>query len=258
MHLSLLEQCDISIDSLGEVVLQDAFLAWDNKQIIRKGRERRVFLFELYLLFAKEVKDSSGIVKYHFKHKVMTSELGVTEHIEGDECKFAVWTGRAPMLSDYRMVLKANTLETKQIWVKKLREVIQETYFSGASLTLPKSPAKSSNSSKTAASSQRSSKDMDDTLCENDHDGSSLASYGSGNTTDSDKVSSKRHLVARCSCESRCSEYCYSCVFPQNKWHGIVMPNGISKNTFSSQIWWFGAQSHRPSLISVTFGDDNV
>lgn len=185
MHLSLLEQCDISIDSLGEVVLQDSFLAWDNKQIIRKGRERRVFLFELYLVLAKEVKDSSGIVKYHFKHKLMTSELGVTEHIEGDECKFAVWTGRAPMLSDYRIVLKANNLEAKQIWVKKLREVIQETYFSGASLTLPKSPAKAMK----AASSQRSSKDLDDTLTENDHDGSSLASFGSGNTTDSEKVS---------------------------------------------------------------------
>lgn len=184
MHLSLLEQCDISIDNLGEVVLQDSFLVWDNKQIIRKGRERRVFLFELYVLFAKEVKDSSGIVKYHFKHKVMTSDSGVTEHIEGDECKFAVWTGRAPMQSDCRIILKANNLETKQIWVKKLREVIQETYFSGASLTLPKSPAKT-----TKASSQRSSKDMDDTLCENDHDGSSLASFGSGNTTDSDKVS---------------------------------------------------------------------
>lgn len=183
MHLSLLEQCDISIDNLGEVVLQDSFQAWDNKQIIRKGRDRRVFLFELYLLFAKEVKDSNGVVKYHFKHKVMSSELGVTEHIEGDECKFAVWTGRAPMVSEYRVVLKANNLEIKQIWVKRLREVIQETYFSGASLTLPKSPAK------TTKASQRSSKDMEDTLCENDHDGSSLASFGSGNTTDSDKVS---------------------------------------------------------------------
>ncbi|XP_031622402.1 kalirin isoform X2 [Contarinia nasturtii] len=185
MHLSNLEQCDIPIDNLGEVVLQDSFLVMENKQLIRKGRERRVFLFELYLLFAKEVKDSNGINKYHFKHKVMTSELGVTEHIEGDECKFAVWTGRAPMVSDYRIVLKANNLETKQIWVKKLREVIQETYFSGASLTLPKSPAKSS---KATAASQRSSKDLEDTLCENDHDGSSLASFGSGNTTDSDKA----------------------------------------------------------------------
>lgn len=180
IHLSYLEQCDVSLDSLGDVVLQDTFSAWDTKQIIRKGRDRRVFLFELYLLFAKEI----GVNRYQFKHKLMTSELGVTEHIEGDECKFAVWTGRAPMLSDYRIILKANTLEAKQVWVKKLREVIQETYFSGASLTLPKSPAKSAK-----ASSQRSSKDLDDTVAENDHDGSSLASFGSGNTTDSDKVS---------------------------------------------------------------------
>lgn len=66
----------------------------------------------------------------------------MTEHIEGDECKLAVWTGRAP-ISDYRIVLKASNLETKQMWVKKLREVIQETYFSSAlPLSLPKSPAK--------------------------------------------------------------------------------------------------------------------
>lgn len=180
IHLSYLEQCDVSLDSLGEVVLQDTFSAWDTKQIIRKGRDRRVFLFELYLVFAKEI----GVNRYQFKQKLMTSELGVTEHIEGDECKFAVWTGRAPMLSDSRIILKANNLEAKQVWVKKLREVIQETYFNGASLTLPKSPAKSAK-----ASSQRSSKDLDDTVAENDHDGSSLASFGSGNTTDSDKVS---------------------------------------------------------------------
>ncbi|EDV95637.1 GH15671 [Drosophila grimshawi] len=179
MHLSLLENCDVSIDKLGEVVLQDAFQAWDTKQIIRKGRERRVFLFELYLLFAKEVKESN-VVKYQFKSKLMTTDMGITEHIEGDETKFAVWTGRSPMLSDCRIVLKANSLETKQIWVKKLREVMQETCFSGTSLTLPKSPAKKSGSS------QRSSRDLDEPLTENDHDRCSLASFGSGNTTDSD------------------------------------------------------------------------
>lgn len=71
-----------------------------------------------------------------------------------------------------------------QIWVKKLREVMQETCFSGTSLTLPKSPAKNSGSS------QRSSRDLDEPLTENDHDRCSLASFGSGNTTDSDnKVS---------------------------------------------------------------------
>ncbi|KAL1516598.1 hypothetical protein ABEB36_000493 [Hypothenemus hampei] len=187
MHLSLLEGCDISSDKLGEVVLQDAFQVWDPKQLIRKGRDRHIFLFELYLLFTKEVKDSSGKVKYIYKNKLMTSELGVTEHMEGDECKFAVWTGRAP-ISDYKIVLRASSLETKQLWVKKLREVIQETYFSGALplMTLPKSPAK------LKTHSQRSSRDLEecnslDESVEN-LDRNSLTSFGSGNTTDSDKA----------------------------------------------------------------------
>ena len=34
-----------------------------------------------------------------------TSELGVTEHIEGDPCKFALWAGRTPS-SDNKTVLK--------------------------------------------------------------------------------------------------------------------------------------------------------
>lgn len=49
----------------------------------------------------------------------------MTEHIEGDECKFSVWTGREPMASDCRIVLKAPSLEVKQTWVRRLREVIQ-------------------------------------------------------------------------------------------------------------------------------------
>jgi len=173
---------------------KDSFLTWDNKQIIRKGRERHVFLFDIYLLFSKEVKDTNGVVKYVYKNKLMTSDLGVTEHIEGgDECKFAIWTGRAPMMSDFRIVLKANSLETKQMWVKRLREVIQETYFSGTSFSLLKSPGKvtnnnSKNNSLTA--SQRLSKDIDDpAINEHDPDGTSLQSFGSGNTTDSEKVS---------------------------------------------------------------------
>ncbi|XP_046401247.1 triple functional domain protein [Ischnura elegans] len=195
MHLSLLEGCDVSLDKLGdEVVLQDTFQVWDPKQIIRKGRERHIFLFELYLLFSKEVKDSSGKAKYIYKNKLMTSELGVTEHIEGDECKFAVWTGRAP-ISDYRIVLKASSLEGKQTWVKKLREVIQETYFSGAlPLSMPKSPAK------LKPGSQRSSRDLDDSASLDESaenlDRGSLASFGSGNTTDSDKAAAAAAAAA--------------------------------------------------------------
>ncbi|KAI5734693.1 hypothetical protein M8J77_009547 [Diaphorina citri] len=181
LHLSLLEApADVNIDAMGEVVLQDALQVWDPKQLIRKGRDRHCFLFELYLVFSKEVKDAAGCVKYVMKGRLMTSELGVTEHIEGDECKFAVWTGRAP-ISDCRILLKASSLEAKQLWVKRLREVIQETYFSSA-LPLaapPKSPAK--------LKSRSNQPNMED---EDNCDRGSLASYGSGNTTDSDKTGS--------------------------------------------------------------------
>ena len=78
MHLTLLDGCDVTLDKLGEVILQDTFHVWDPKQIIRKGRERHIFLFELYLLFSKEVKDSSGKAKYLYKNKLMVSVLQIT------------------------------------------------------------------------------------------------------------------------------------------------------------------------------------
>lgn len=71
MHLSNLEGCDVPLDSLGEVVLQDSFQVWDLRQIIKKCRERRVFLFDLHLLLAKEVKDTHGKAKYIYKTKFM-------------------------------------------------------------------------------------------------------------------------------------------------------------------------------------------
>merc|ERR1712037_559194 len=93
LHLSLLDGCDLTNDRLGDVILQDTFQVWDPKKLIRQSRERRMFLFELYLVFSKEVKDSNGKAKYLYKMKMLTSDIGITEHVEGDECKFAVWTG---------------------------------------------------------------------------------------------------------------------------------------------------------------------
>ncbi|CAE1271113.1 Kalirin,Rho guanine nucleotide exchange factor 25,Triple functional domain protein,Death-associated protein kinase 1,Death-associated protein kinase 3 [Acanthosepion pharaonis] len=125
MHLSMLEGLEDSLEALGEVLLQDNFTVWDPKNLIKKGRERHIFLFEMCLVFAKEIKDSNGKSKYMYKSKLLISDINITEHIEGDECKFALWTGRAP-ISDYRIILKASSLDTKQQWVKKMRELIQE------------------------------------------------------------------------------------------------------------------------------------
>ncbi|KAK3082713.1 hypothetical protein FSP39_003330 [Pinctada imbricata] len=125
MHLSLLEGLEEKVEALGDVFLQDQFTVWDPKQLIKKGRDRHLFLFDMCLIFSKEVKDSNGKAKYQYKFRLMISDVNITEHIEGDETKFALWTGRAP-ISDYRIILKSKDLETKQNWVKKLRELMQE------------------------------------------------------------------------------------------------------------------------------------
>ncbi|XP_060118776.1 kalirin isoform X2 [Heteronotia binoei] len=189
MHVSMLEGFDENLDVQGELILQDSFQVWDPKSLIRKGRERHLFLFEISLVFSKEIKDSAGHTKYVYKNKLLTSELGVTEHVEGDPCKFALWSGRTPS-SDNKTVLKASSIETKQEWIKNIREVIQERiiHLKGAlkePIQLPKTPSKQRNNSKREggedADSQGDGSSQPDTI--------SIASRTSQNTVDSDKLS---------------------------------------------------------------------
>uniref|UniRef100_A0A8C3DN01 Kalirin RhoGEF kinase n=1 Tax=Corvus moneduloides TaxID=1196302 RepID=A0A8C3DN01_CORMO len=187
MHVSMLEGFDENLDVQGELILQDSFQVWDPKSLIRKGRERHLFLFEISLVFSKEIKDSSGHTKYVYKNKLLTSELGVTEHVEGDPCKFALWSGRTPS-SDNKTVLKASSIETKQEWIKNIREVIQERiiHLKGAlkePIQLPKTPAKQKYTIDGIddADSQGDGSSQPDTI--------SIASRTSQNTVDSDKLS---------------------------------------------------------------------
>ncbi|KRX93396.1 Triple functional domain protein [Trichinella pseudospiralis] len=116
LHLSMLEGCS-DVDGLGDVLLQEQLIVWDPRQLIKKGRERQVFLFEICLIFSKKVSDQTGKFKYVYKMRVLTSEMNVTEHIEGDECKFAIWTGKVPN-NDTKTILKASSLESKLTWVR--------------------------------------------------------------------------------------------------------------------------------------------
>ncbi|RXN33524.1 kalirin isoform X1 [Labeo rohita] len=189
MHVSMLEGFDENLAVQGELILQDTFQVWDPKSLIRKGRDRHLFLFEISLVFSKEMKDSSGRTKYVYKNKLLTSELGVTEHIEGDPCKFALWAGRTPT-SDNKTVLKASSIEVKQEWIRNIREVIQERtiHLKGAlkePIHPPKTPARQRSISKREttedADSQGDASSQPDTI--------SIASRTSQNTVDSDKLS---------------------------------------------------------------------
>ncbi|XP_077393582.1 kalirin isoform X1 [Festucalex cinctus] len=191
MHLAMLEGFEENLEVQGELILQDSFQVWDPRSLIRKGRDRHLFLFEFSLVFSKEFKDSAGRTKYQYKHRLLTSELGVTEHIEGDPCKFALWAGRTPS-SDNKTVLKASSVEAKQEWIKNIREVIQErmTHLKGAlkepvhlpktaTLTKPRNNAKRDGGED--GDSQGDGSSQPDTI--------SIASRTSQNTVDSDKLS---------------------------------------------------------------------
>uniref|UniRef100_A0A8C5AZA6 non-specific serine/threonine protein kinase n=1 Tax=Gadus morhua TaxID=8049 RepID=A0A8C5AZA6_GADMO len=187
MHVAMLEGFEENLDVQGELIVQDSFQVWDPKSLIRKGRDRRLFLFEMCLIFSKEIRDSAGRTKYQFKQKLQTSELGVTEHIEGDPLKLALWAGRTPS-SDNKIVLKASSVEVKQEWIKSVREVIQDrmTHLKGAlkePLHLPKAPALSKKS-------KRPLEVLEDG--DSQGEGSSQpdsVSIASQNTVDSDKLS---------------------------------------------------------------------
>ena len=97
--------------------------------------------------------------------------------------------------SALQVILKANNLDIKHLWVKKIRQLIQDTYFgtSKVSASLPSLsvPQQNSNRSSKYTTSQRSSRDFDDagSLDESieNLDRGSLASFGSGGTTDSER-----------------------------------------------------------------------
>ncbi|XP_071370789.1 kalirin-like, partial [Centroberyx affinis] len=199
MHVSMLEGLEEGLEVQGELLLQDSFLVWEPKSLIRKGRDRHLFLFELSLIFSKEIKDSSGRTKYLYKSRLRTSELGVTEHIEGDPCKFALWVGRTPT-SDNKTILKASSLELKQEWVRSVRQVIQERrgHLRGAlrePIPLPKTPNPTLGRQRSIT--RRETSEDADSLgdASSQPDTVSIASRTSQNTADSDKLSGGCELV---------------------------------------------------------------
>ncbi|KAF7707997.1 triple functional domain protein-like isoform X2 [Silurus meridionalis] len=188
MHLSMLEGFDENLESQGELILQESFQVWDPKTLIRKGRDRHLFLFEMSLIFSKDVKDSNGRSKYLYKSKLLTSELGVTEHVEGDPCKFALWVGRTPT-SDNKIVLKASSIENKQEWIKHVREVIQErTIHLRGALKEPIHIPKTTMGAKLKGRREGEELDSQGDVS-SQPDTISIASRTSQNTLDSDKLS---------------------------------------------------------------------
>jgi hypothetical protein len=61
--------------------------------------------------------------RYVFKLKLNVCDTKVTEHLEGDELQFAIWTG-LPKKPANKLIVKASSIEEKQEWILSLREQI--------------------------------------------------------------------------------------------------------------------------------------
>lgn len=73
-----------NLEVQGELILQDSFQVWDPRSLIRKGRDRHLFLFEFSLVFSKEIKDSAGRTKYQYKNRLLVSARCYFDPVHGE------------------------------------------------------------------------------------------------------------------------------------------------------------------------------
>ncbi|XP_057712502.1 triple functional domain protein-like [Corythoichthys intestinalis] len=143
MHLSVLEGFDESIESQGELLLQESFKVWDSKIPFRMGKNRQLFLLKKSLVICKVVKDDKGKSRYMYKRKLNIPEIKLTEDLKGDSHKFAFSLGRT--LTSGNIVLKASTTETKMDWIDHIQKLIPEhTIHLGEALKEPRHIPKTS------------------------------------------------------------------------------------------------------------------
>ena len=128
MHLALLKGFPEPLDVQGNLILQDSFHVWYPNSFFQKAHKRHLFLFGKSLIFSKETKDSAGKTKYQYKNKLPISDvLKMTEHIEGEPCRFALWAVRnTTSATASKIVLKASNMAAKQEWIENSRKVRQE------------------------------------------------------------------------------------------------------------------------------------
>ncbi|XP_032227567.2 guanine nucleotide exchange factor DBS isoform X2 [Nematostella vectensis] len=126
MHSSGLKGYHGNLGDLGKLLLQDPFLVWytgaRRKLPPLKGSQRQVFLYEKMVIFSKREEDSTtkDAVTYHFKNSIKTSDVGITETINGAPLKFELWLpGRTEVF-----LLQANNSEIKERWISEIRSVL--------------------------------------------------------------------------------------------------------------------------------------
>ncbi|XP_012665383.1 proto-oncogene DBL isoform X2 [Otolemur garnettii] len=122
-----------NLNELGKMIMQGGFSVWTGhkkgatkmKDFARfKPMQRHLFLYEKAVVFCKRrVETGEGCDRYpsySFKHCLKMDEVGITEHVKGDNRKFEIWYGGKEEV----YIVQAPNVEVKMLWLKEIRNIL--------------------------------------------------------------------------------------------------------------------------------------
>jgi len=129
MHLAMIIGYAKSLER-DELVLQDTLnVSFDGGKA--KPKKYRLFLFNGFLLFAEPIERLGQLPRYKFCLELKTSRMGVTQTVENDRLKFAIWSRKFKTTDIY--VCTADTREVKISWLSALSNVLSVNGSSASS-----------------------------------------------------------------------------------------------------------------------------
>ncbi|XP_057303458.1 kalirin-like isoform X2 [Hydractinia symbiolongicarpus] len=87
-----------------------------------KPKTMRIFIFEKVVVFTETIKRLKKLPLYKCLAHGKTSRMGITETVDNDPLKFAIWFRKYKSTDIY--VCHAESLDTKEHWVQVLKDVI--------------------------------------------------------------------------------------------------------------------------------------
>ncbi|XP_053436970.1 proto-oncogene DBL isoform X5 [Nycticebus coucang] len=122
-----------NLNELGKMIMQGGFSVWTGhkkgatkmKDFARfKPMQRHLFLYEKAVVFCKRrVETGEGCDRYpsySFKHCLKMDEVGITEHVKGDNRKFEICYGGKEEV----YIVQAPNVEVKMLWLKEIRNIL--------------------------------------------------------------------------------------------------------------------------------------
>lgn len=121
MNLGRLQGYEGKLTSHGKLLQQETFCVWEQDGgVLSRSKERRVFLFEQIVIFSELLRKGSQNPAYQYKNSIKVSYLSMQEQVEGDPCKFVLWSRG----SAERFTLQASNTTIKLTWVETIAALL--------------------------------------------------------------------------------------------------------------------------------------